>query len=180
MSIELHSPAIEAINEKFNVLLAMNCRDFDLNFQHLEDSLDKIKKDQFEASDRILIVHMDTDYYDNLLPCGLLILNLIRLFKNKDIPLYLLLFVTNHFGIRKEFDLLLKDQHPKDRPTVVETLLSNLLLSDHLGPRPNLDLDEIEKSGICMIGTKRSHRVALCNFLKNNQLVSKIALKTNF
>lgn len=180
MSKELCPNAIDIINEKFNVLMYMDCRDFDANLEMLSNRLTQIKKEVYQPNDRILIVHMDTDYYDQILPCGLVTLNLIRMFKNKDIPLYLLMFVTNHYGIRREFELLLKDQHPKDWPTIIETLLSANLLTSNLGPAPELAVDKIEKSGICMMGQQRSHRVALCNFLKNNQLLSKVALKTNF
>jgi hypothetical protein len=180
MARELYPEAIDIINKKFNVLLYMDCRDFDTNLEILSDRLDKIKKESYQPNDRILLVHMDTDYYDRLLPCGLVTLNLIRMFKNKDIPLYLLLFVTNHYGIRQEFDVLLKDQHPKDWPTIIETVLSVHILSSKLDMAPDLAVDKIEKSGICMMGQQRSHRVALCNFLKNNQLLSKVALKTNF
>lgn len=177
---ELYPEAIDIINKKFNVLLYMDCRHFDTNLEILSDRLDKIKKESYQHNDRILVVHMDTDYYDQLLPCGLVTLNLIRMFKNKDIPLYLLLFVTNHYGIRQEFDVLLKDQHPNDWPTIIETLLSTILLSNKLDLAPDLAVDKIEKAGISMMGRERSHRVALCNFLKNNQLLSKVALKTNF
>jgi len=180
MTKELYPEAVDIINKKFNVLLSMDGRDFDTNLETLSVKLDAIKKDSYQVNDRILIVHMDTDYYDPLLPTGLMTLNLIRMFKSKDIPLYLLLFVTNHYGIRREFELLLKDQHPNDWPTVVESMLSLDILSKKLGPVPELTFDKIEKSGICMMGKQRSHRVALCNFLKNNQLLSTVALKTNF
>ena len=86
MARELYPEAIDIINKKFNVLLYMDCRDFDTNLEILSDRLDKIKKESYQHNDRILVVHMDTDYYDQLLPCGLVTLNLIRMFKNKDIP----------------------------------------------------------------------------------------------
>lgn len=183
MNLELHLSALQEIKKKFNVLLSLNCRQFDSNYQLLIDNLSAIKKDQFQPTDRILIVHMDTDYYDKLLPCGLLPVNIIRIFKSMDIPLYLLLFVTNHIGIKKEFDALLPTQSTCDFPTVIETLLSNTLLSDYANVNIHdidFDFDKIEKAGLCMLGQHRSHRVALCNFLRNNNLLDTVALKTNF
>jgi len=178
--IELHKDAIEMVNQKFNIVFSTNCRNFDCDLQQLSNLIDKHKKDIFLPNDRILLSHMDTDYYDDLLPCGLLIINLIRMFKQKNIPLYLILFVTNHYGIKKEFDMLLQEHHINDRPTVVETLLSPSLLSTDFNKDFEFVVESIEKPGLCMMGHQRSHRVALSNFLKNQNLLPMVALKTNF
>lgn len=178
--IELHNQALSILNQKYNLLLKINVRDFDNNWELLSCKLDGIKKEEFLPNDRILIVHMDTDYYDDLLPYGLSIINLLRMFKNKDIPLYLLLFVTNHYGINKEFDSLLTACHKKDRPTIIETLLSKLLLSNNFVLDNDCRIDLVEKAAISMMGKQRSHRVALCNFIDDSQLLNQIALTTNF
>ena len=122
---------------------------------------------------------MHTDHYEPLLPVGTSINNLIRCFQNIDIPLYTLLFITNHYGISREFDFLLKDHHTNDRPTVVETLLSNLLLSQ-VADNVALNENKIQKQGLCMMGQQRSHRVAFLNFLKNKNLLDKVALSVKF
>lgn len=178
--LELDDYAFKIINKRYNVLFSIDCRNFDLNIQELSTNLNRIKKKVFSPNDRIVLVHMDTDYYDEQLSQGLLIINLLRVFKNEDIPMYTLLFVTNHFGISKEFDTLLKDHDIDDRPTIIETLLSKALLSDKFKTSDDFEFDSIEKSGICMMGSQRSHRIALCNFLINNQLLPYVALKTNF
>lgn len=178
--VELHPLALSLLNQKFNLLLQINARDFDFNWDLLSAQLDKIKKEKFNSNDRILICHMDTDYYDEIIPYGLIVVNLVRMFKNKDIPLYLLLFVTNHHGIKQEFNSLLYLQHKNDMPTVVETLLSPVLLSNQFEKKLPFDFDKIEKAGLSMMGRQRSHRVALCNFINNNNLLEHIALRTNF
>jgi hypothetical protein len=178
--IELNNQALSMLDKKYNLLLKIDARQFDNNWQLLSDKLDSIKKESFLPNDRILIAHMDTDYYDELLPCGLIIINLVRMFKNKDIPLYLLLLVTNHYGINKEFDLLLVDHHKKDRPTIIETLLSQLLLSNNFVLEDDCRIDQIEKAAMSMIGRQRSHRVALCNFIADSNLLNQVALQTNF
>lgn len=177
---ELHKAARNILHSKYNVLLEINCREFDLKLENLIDRLDQIKKDKFDANDRIVLIHMDTDYYDELLPYGLLIINLVRIFKTKNIPFFTLLFITNHYGIQKEFDGLLVNHDINDRPTIIETLLSNILLSDNIKTDNNMDFDKIEKPGLCMMGAKRSHRILLANYLNNNNLLDKVALKTNF
>ena len=164
MSIELHAKAKDFLNSKYNILLELDCRDFDFDYNLLISLLDKINK----------------PCYDQLLPFGLIPINIIRIFKNLGIPLFTLLFVTNHYGIHNEFDSLLSDHDCNDRPTIIETLLSKALLTDNLQIDCNLNFDEIEKQGLCMMGIKRSHRLALANFIKNNNLLENIALQTNF
>lgn len=178
--VELHPTALSLLDKRFNLLLQLDARSFDSQWSTLSIQLDKIKKESFCPNDRILITHMDTDYYDEVVPYGLLIINLLRMFKNKDIPLYVLLVVTNHYGIKKEFDNLLISQHKKDRPTVIETLLSPRLLSNNFIIDTQFDFHKIEKAGLSMMGKQRSHRVALCNFFVDSQLLDKIALTTNF
>jgi hypothetical protein len=180
MTVELHSLALEHLESKFNILLKLNDRQFDLDWNSLIKKLNQIKLDQFLPNDRILICHMDTDYYDPLLPVGTVVNNLIRCFQSVDIPLYLLLFVTNHYGISKEFDLLLANHHPNDRPTIVETLLSDKLLQSPNKANMLLEVEKIEKAGLCMVGMTRSHRIALFNFLKNNNLLGNVAVSANF
>lgn len=179
--IELHDNALKHLESKFNLILKLDARQFDLNWKQLLIKLNQVKIKEFSQNDRILICHMDTDYYDPLLPTGIIVNNLIRCFQLVDIPLYLLLFVTNHYGISHEFDLLLANHHPNDRPTVVETLLSKLFLlqSDYKNPTA-LAVDQIEKPGLCMVGNQRSHRVAILNFFKNNNLLDRIAVSANF
>jgi hypothetical protein len=180
MNIELRPPALDYINSKFNILLKIDVRDIDQDWTILLNLLEQIKIDQFQPNDRILICHMDTDYYDPLMPVGTSINNLVRCFKKIDIPFFLLLFVTNHYGIQKEFDLLLPTQHPKDRPTIIETLLSDMLLGEIIETDDTIEIDKIQKAGLCMIGHKRSHRVALVNFFKKHSLLDKIAVSANF
>ena len=180
MMLELHPKALAMLNEKFNILYATDCRDVDLDLDKLSASIDRHNKEVFSPKDRFLFVHMDTDYYDPLLPCGLFVTNLLRIFESKYIPLFPILFVTNHMGIKKEFDLLLKDHDPTDRPTIVETLLSPILLSDNFELQDDVEFDSIEKPGICMMGQRRSHRVALCSFFKRENLLANVALQTNF
>lgn len=177
---ELHSDAKHYLHEKFNILLELNCRDFDTNIQVLLDSLAKIKVDTFQPSDKILISHMDTDYYDPLLPCGIAILNIVRCMKIVDIPFANLIFITNHFGIKKEFDMLLADNHSADLPIVVETLLSPISLGTNYDQNPTVDIDKIEKHALCMMGHQRCHRVALFNFLNQDSFKNNVAVSTNF
>lgn len=178
--VELHQSAVAYLQSRLNILLSMDCREFDTDLQVLIDNLEQFKTHVFSPQDKILLVHMDTDYYDPLLPYGMIPINVVRIFKNLDIPLHALLFVTNHFGIRSEFENLVKDHHPLDRPKVVETLLSPTLLSESQYQLCEPAFDDIERSAICMMNKSRSHRLALFNFFLDNDLQEKIAISQNF
>lgn len=181
MNIELHKTALAHLESKFNILLKLNVRKFDYDWTVLLENLKQIKTTNFSSNDRILICHMDTGYYDPLLPVGIITINLIRCFQLLDIPMYLLIFITNHYGISQEFNLLLADHPLQDRPTIIETLLSSRLLSENgYEQKTLLNAERIEKPGLCMVGAQRSHRVALLNFFKNNNLSNSIAISANF
>lgn len=181
MNTELNDDILNLLKRKFDIVSSVDCRDFDMDYKLLDDILLPLSNKTFSNREKILFVHMDTDYYDNLLPVGLIPLNLIRAFKQFDIPLHSMLFVTNHFGIQKEFDLLLLKQHENDRPLIIETLLSKLLYPPVKDtPVPNIDFNKITKPALCMMGACRSHRVALYNFLMNDNLDTKVAVAQHF
>lgn len=180
IDVELHNKAIDILVRNFNLITAINCKNFDTEPIILENHLRCYQNRFFDTKDKILLVHMDTDYYDPLLPCGMIPINVIRIFQNLDIPLHSLLFVTNHFGIKKEFDLLLEHQHPKDRPQIIETLLSKMTLTENYDFIQPPKFDEIEKSAMCMMKNARSHRIAFYNFLVDNHLLDKVAVSQRF
>jgi hypothetical protein len=180
MNVELHKSVIDLLASTYDIKFAMDCRNFDLNYKALIDKLLPLQSSVFNPKEKILLVHMDTDYYDPLLPCGMIPINVVRIFDNLDIPLHALLFVTNHFGIRREFDLLVKDRHLKDRPVVIETLLSPMLLNEQYAPIKEISLDKIEKAAVCMMSRQRSHRVAFYNFLLDHDLFEKVAVSQHF
>lgn len=178
--VELHTELYELLCNSFNIKLSMDCKKFDTDPVKLVAKLQPFQNRIFEPKDKILLVHMDTDYYDPLLPCGLIPINIVRTFKNLDIPLHALLFVTNHIGISKEFDYLLNNQHPNDRPTIIQTLLTPLLLPEKISDIELLPFDEVEKSAVCLMGRARSHRIAFYNFIIKHNLFDKIAVSQNF
>lgn len=180
MKVELHKQAIALLEKRYNILFATDCQQFDTNPAQLQQWLEPFKHKKFSADDKILLVHMDTDYYDPLLNFGLIPVNTVRIFLNLDIPLHAMLFVTNHFGISREFDQLLIDHHPADRPKVIETLLSNRLLTENLDFVQPPGFTKIEKPAVCMMRQARSHRIAFFNFLKNHNLLDKIAVSQHF
>jgi hypothetical protein len=160
--------------KKYNVLGHFQFKQFDSNWIQFESYLESIKKNVYEHHDRYIIEHQDTDYYIlNDFPYGFWLYNLINVFKNLDIPLYTILLYTNHFGISKEIDRLAPDIN--DRPTVIETFITNTHYSNSYVDTP-VEIDDIEIPAICMMGgTKRVHRFALFRFFEKYNLLDRIA-----
>jgi len=165
-----------AIKAKYNIIGHLNIIQFDSNFHELVEFLDEIRKDKFEENDRILIEHFDTDFYpSNNDSFGIFLYNLVEAFLKSNTPLYILLFLTNHFGIKREFDTLLRNHNKNDYPSIIETFISTKSYpSDFTFAHDN---SNIHKHAICMMsGTERSHRSAIYNKMNEFKLLSKIAV----
>ena len=176
-SIELKKSVYNLLAKKYNIVYACDLRNLSCSkeqFIIFQETIKGLHRPYFEINDRILISHMDTDYYDELLPCGMFITNLIRTFIKYNIPLFTLIIITNHHGINKEIDILLKNN--SDRPFIIETLLTDILFGDYDEKLYNLpsNIEKITQPGLCMMGRQRSHRVAMFNFINNHSLLNYI------
>ena len=161
-----------AIYKKYSIVGHFRIQDFDHDFKLFEKELGTLKKESFSSTERIIIEHLDTDYYHPDFPYGLGLYNLITAFKKSDVPLFTILLFTNHFGISKEIDQLSPD--PNDRPTVIETFVTNCYYS---GIQPVvLNVSEVTRPGVCMMRRPRSHRKATFNFLRTANLLSHVAV----
>lgn len=169
--LEMTEKYRRAIYSKFNIVAHVNFLNFDSNFSKLEEWLLAVKKDCYSPNDRILVEHFDTDYYFRDFPYGLYLYNLISAFKNLDIPLFTLLLVTNHFGIKRELDRLVGEDH---LPTVIETFISKLHYTENYQD-VNINADNIIIPAVTLMGQHRSHRNALYHFLAENKLLQHIA-----
>ena len=180
MKIEIRPEHHKIIKEKFNVVAEIDARDFDRDYSILESLLLKHKRESYTIYDKFLISAMDINYYDDLLPCSILVINIIRIFERLNIPFFTLLFITTHNGMEKEFDIVLND-HPKDdRPVVLYTMISNLNTPPTYDWIKYIETDNIERAGMCLMHMAKSHRVALYNYLIENNLDKQIAISQHF
>ena len=169
---EITKEYYRAISKKYNILGHINFLEFDNDFQILENYLGPLNKNYFSPNDRFLIEHMDTDYYVPEFKVGLKLYNLFSVFKNLDIPFFTMLLYTNHFGIKKEIDLLLPEAN--DQPTIISTFISKLHYTTNY---QNVDFSSnITIPAVCMMGTRRSHRHALYQLLDKENLLNRVAV----
>jgi hypothetical protein len=162
----------DAIYAKYSIIGHLEFKQFDHDFNILEKHLQLIKKDQFSHNERIIIEHQDCDYYLKDFPYGIGLYNLFTVFKKIDIPLFTILLFTNHIGISREINALAPDVH--DCPTVIESFITKTHYSNNYQPI-QLEVDQIQRPGLCMLGQPRVHRHAMYHFLEKENLLPLVA-----
>jgi len=159
----------------YNILDTIEFKEFDYNFDVLKSRLSQIKQEKYDVNDRIIIEHSDTDYYDKkILKFGLNLYNVFTVIAELDIPYFVFVFVTNHFGLQQEIDLILKDHSQEDRPTIIETFITTTHYNSDLVEDLPINTQDIKHAGLSMMGASRSHRYSLYNYLNTNNLLDRV------
>lgn len=162
---ELPEKVYKLLSKKYNVIDVISFLDFDHDFDYLISRLSALRKDHFDVNDRIVIEHLDTDYYFEHCTVGVNLLNFFNVVTDIDIPKFVFLLYTNHFGIQREIDTICKDIN--DQPTVIESFISDLHYNSNDYIDYNWDLSSMSYNALCMMNIKRSHRSAVYNSIKD-------------
>ena len=163
-------PGLEAeLTGAFNIIEQFETKQFDCgNMDFLISRLKATRKETFDTLDRYVIVHFDTDFYWH--GHGINLNNLFSVWKSLDLPLYTMIYYTNHHGITEEINKLCCSSHVKDRPMVIETLINLINYQPRFYENFDANIDSIDRHGLCMLaGSQRSHRGATFNHLKHLQ-----------
>jgi hypothetical protein len=177
---ELPEKVYNLLKKKYNVIDVISFLDFDSNFDLLKTKLLALKKDTFDVNDRIIIEHMDTDFYFEYCSVGINLLNFFNTVNDIDIPNFVFLFYTNHFGISKEINAICKDVY--DRPSVIESFISDFHYNCNGYNNIDLSIDDINHQCLCMMNAIRSHRNAMFNSIKDiptDNLIKAITINNN-
>ncbi len=159
----------------YNILDTIEFKEFDLDFNVLKDRLSQIKQKHYDVNDRIVIEHFDTDYYDySIFKFGVNLYNLMTVIKELDIPYFVFVFVTNHFGLQQEVEEILQDHPIGDRPTIIETFIIITHYNSDIVEDLPVNTQEIKHAGLSMMGRNRSHRYSLYNYLNKNNLLDEV------
>ena len=176
MSTEMPEPIKNILEKKFKIIDHLSFLDFDHRFDWLLHRFTKNRKEHYEHQEKIIIEHLDTDYYFDQCVVGVNLRNFFQMINGLDISPSLFIFYTNHFGLKKEIDVLCKNYHENDRPFIIESFIGNLHYNSSKINNISCDFYEIEYNGLCMMNEKRSYRSALYNALKDVDS-SKIAIQ---
>jgi hypothetical protein len=177
---ELPKQVYTLLNKKFNIIDVISFLEFDQDFDLLKSRLLNLKKESFDANDRIVIEHLDTDFYFEHCSVGINLLNFFNTIKDIDFPNFVFLFYTNHFGIEKEINAVCKD--PYDRPGVIESFISDIHYSPGGYQDIELNADAVSHQLLCMMNMIRSHRSVMFNSLKDlpsDSLITAITVNRN-
>jgi hypothetical protein len=164
---------LAAFQQVYNIIDVFQFVEFDHDYTWLIQRLLSSNKKIYDAKDRIIVVHFDSDYYIRH-EIGLTLTNFFSVWRQLDIPLHTMLLYTNHIGLGREVDTLCRLDHVNDRPTVIETIINpGNYLSQGWVDEPNINADAIQYHGLAMMANPRSHRFAMYNHLSD--LGDKIA-----
>jgi len=174
---ELTDKYFNKLSSHFNILDVINFLAFDRDFNVLKDRLAELNQESFGEKDKIVITHFDTDYYDsNFLKFGLNLYNFFSVIDEMNIPHFVFVICTNHFGISKEIEEINKNHDPDDKPIVIETFLSSKHYCSEVVNDIPVNIESIQRPALSMMGARRSHRFALYNFIKQSGLIDKIEI----
>lgn len=155
------------LEKKFEIIDHFSFLDFDYRFDWLVERLNQNKKDYYKQNEKIIIEHLDTDYYFEYCDVGINLRNFFELLSNLDVSPSLFIFYTNHFGLKKEIDKLCYGFYEYDRPLIIESFIGNLHYNPDGIEDVICDFNKIKYNALCMMNEKRSYRSALYNALKN-------------
>jgi hypothetical protein len=167
MKYEIPDKVYNLLEQHYQIIDHLSFLEFDHDFNLLKKRLAKIQNKELSPNDRIIIEHQDTDYYLEQCTVGINLRNFFLVLEELDIPRYIFIFYTNHFGISKEIDSLCQFCHPKDRPTVIESFLTKLHYDREKIKNIESNFDQITHHALCMMNAKRSHRNAMYHALKD-------------
>ena len=181
MPKEIPDPVFDLLCEKFIILDHLSFLEFDSDFETLRSRLSNCHKNVYGVTERILIEHMDTDYYFSESSVGINLRNFFIVLQELDIPNSVIIFYTNHIGLKNEIDILCKNFHHADRPLVIESFLGKA----HHDPEKikilSLDVEKIQYHALCMIHLTRSHRHAVYRAIESideSKLIKSATLPT--
>lgn len=156
------------------VIDLLHC-DHDLG--QLRDQLAKLKRPKYLASEKIVVLHFDIEYYYLGHALGFTTHNLFAVWRELDIPYSVMVLIHNHATIDRGINHFIVDD--RDQPTTVHTLVNHYSLI-HVRPwiATALAPRQIAYPAMCLMGMNRSHRVVLMQYLTHHKLLDRV--RTNF
>ena len=168
-----------AVESRYNVIttgwLALDWVD---NLNGLEERIRSSKKDQYDITDRYIIMHEEPDYYMPGGSCGLWMNRLLNIFISHDIPLWtLILIVDSPDQADKEIEMIVpKKLLETNQPTVLSKWSTIHYAKETEPADVDIDVDAIRKPMMVMMGRSRQSRAVLYRHIKDKGLFNSIAV----
>jgi hypothetical protein len=164
------------INTDINVIGVFDLVFYDQNFGLLYKELNLLKKDHYTPSDKIIILHNDTEYYYQGNKLGFTMHNLFTCWRDLDIPYHVMVIYANHSDLEAAVEPFIVNQH--DRPLIIPTMVNNQSVKV-ISNIPLLEISKnIQNNAFCLMGVSRQHRIKFFQYLSKNNLFNHI--KVNY
>jgi len=158
------------INKQFNVLAVFNMYEFRADLSALYNSLLKIKKEEFDADDRIIFEFSDTDYYFEY-QFGLILASAYEIINYLEIPTFCCLILTQQDYVKQNIQYLNEKYFAYDSPIkVIEVYIDSEDIVSRIAP-PLPNFNKIEKGYTFLSHHNRKHRTLFFSLLNHYQLL---------
>lgn len=176
MKNRLYHTIYNDISSRFQILDIIDSVFYDyLHPDELEEKIKVFKDFTFKENQRLLIYYQDTGFYQNLNSgCSVFFYNMIQLLSKYNIPPEFVIIFTNHYGLKKEIDLL-NSIFDYSLEKIVEISLW------HDYPKPD-QVHELKQHNndskktflyTCLNNVPRVHRLLTLCYLKEKNLLEK-------
>lgn len=148
--------------------------DWDHDMGALHAKLKSLKKDRFAPDERIVILHLDTEYFYHDCVTGFTTHNLFSLIRSLEFPLHAFTIITSYPDYYRSIEPFVTSPH--DRPEILNPLMHFFTLSvlTQLGVLDTEIRKQIRFPALALMGTERSHRVKLFQFIQQHALHNQI------
>lgn len=171
----LDNEIYKILNKKFKIILSIDSAYYDNKLEQLENNIKDLCNHSFNQNEKILILYHDTNFYIDLISGSSLFLNnLYEILKKYSIPQEFVLFITNHYGIKKEIDLLNLKFNYEIQNLIETSLWYDFPNTNHFDEFDNINLDfDNEYLFTCLNNIQRIHRNYILCQLEENNLIDR-------
>lgn len=177
--LRINQSVIALIEQKYQIIKIIDLVDYDLNPESMANVLALYYNAEFTHTQRLVVLHHDTDFYPGSNTIGNTIYNFLRLCANYMIPLDKIVMLTNHYGIDIEIKSAAGQICDDDSIDVIYTSqwydFPSELQINHL-----TDNVEITNLYCCLNGKQRQHRVMTLCMLQEHNLLDDGIISYNF
>jgi len=173
MKNSINKALYKKILENFEIIKVIDTVEYDYDNKILESAIKDFENYVFVNNQRILIFYQDTGFYNELTSGTSVVLNnLFYFLKKYSIPQEFIIFISNHYGIKKELDLLESKTGYAISKVIECSLWYDFPTYDQIVAAENLSLEfENEFLYTCLNNVQRIHRsYNLCQLKDNNLL----------
>lgn len=160
---------------KYNIVGIIDLVENDYNIPRLYNTLKNLKKDDgFSPREKILIIHLDTEYFYLNHPIGFTMYNLFSAWRAADLPWHAMLLHTNHYGVESQLQKQWQFSD-SDKPLIEFNIVNYVNLNNSKRFISDNGVKDIKHHMMCLVGgTIRSNRTALVKWLSHNNLLDTV------